>query len=153
MSQAPRYVDLEKCTSCGECAKICPIELSSEFDAGLGRRKAAYKRYAQAIPGAYAIDKHDKSPCKVACPAGIAVQGYVNLIAAGRYAEALEVIRRDNPLPAVCGRVCTHPCESACARGRGGRAHRHPRAEALCGRVGDRPGRPPAAGDRAEQGP
>ena len=117
MTQRPRFVDLAKCTSCGECAKVCPIELQNEYNLGLDLRKAAYKTYAQAIPGAYAISKQDQSPCKVACPAGIAVQGYVNLVAAGRYAEALAVIRRENPLPVVCGRVCTHPCEEACARG------------------------------------
>jgi heterodisulfide reductase subunit A-like polyferredoxin len=115
--QHPRFVDLEKCTACGECAKVCPIPLDSEYDAGIAQRRAAYKRYAQAIPGAYAISKRGQSPCKVACPAHIAVQGYVNLIAAGRYREALKVIRDENPLPAVCGRVCTHPCETACARG------------------------------------
>jgi len=115
--QHPRFVDLEKCTACGECAKVCPIPLDSEYDAGIAQRRAAYKRYAQAIPGAYAISKRGQSPCKVACPAHIAVQGYVNLIAAGRYREALRVIRDENPLPAVCGRVCTHPCEAACARG------------------------------------
>jgi len=111
-------VDLAKCTACGECAKVCPIGLSNEYDAGLSLRRAAYKRYPQAIPGAYAISKLGQSPCKVACPAGISVQGYVNLIAAGRYREALAVIRQENPLPAVCGRVCTHPCEAACARGK-----------------------------------
>ena len=116
--QHPRFIDLEKCTSCGECANICPINLADEYNQGLNQRKAAFKRYAQAIPGAYAISKAGKSPCKVACPAGIAVQGYVNLTAQGRYKEALEVIRRDNPLPVVCGRVCTHPCEEACARGK-----------------------------------
>jgi len=91
--------------------------MADEYNLGLNQRKAAYKRYAQAIPGAYAIAKSGKSPCKVACPAGISVQGYVNLTAQGRYAEALAVIRRENPLPAVCGRICTHPCEGACARG------------------------------------
>jgi heterodisulfide reductase subunit A-like polyferredoxin len=116
--QHPRFVDLVKCTACGECAKVCPISLDSEYDAGIARRRAAYKRYAQAIPGAYSISKRGQSPCKVACPAHIAVQGYVNLIAAGRYREALKVIRDENPLPAVCGRVCTHPCEEACARGK-----------------------------------
>jgi len=116
--QHPRFVDLEKCTACGECAKVCPISLKSEYDAGIAQRRAAYKRYAQAIPGAYSIGKLGQSPCKVACPAHIAVQGYVNLIAAGRYREALKVIRDENPLPAVCGRVCTHPCETACARGK-----------------------------------
>ncbi len=110
-------MDLAKCTSCGECAKVCPIHLPDEYNSGLTDRKAAYKRYAQAIPGAYAIGKSGLSPCKVACPAHISAQGYVNLVAEGRYAEALAVIRKENPLPVVCGRVCTHPCEEACARG------------------------------------
>ena len=117
VEQEPRYIDLEKCTACGECAKVCPIPLPSDYDAGMMKRRAAYKRYAQAIPSAYAIEKEGRSPCKAACPAGISVQGYVNLIAQGRYAEALAVIRRDNPFPVVCGRVCPHPCEDECARG------------------------------------
>jgi NADPH-dependent glutamate synthase beta subunit-like oxidoreductase/Fe-S-cluster-containing hydrogenase component 2 len=58
------------------------------------------------------------SPCTQACPAGINVKGYVSLIAEGRHAEALETIRRRCPLPAICGRICHHPCEKACRRGR-----------------------------------
>src|SRR4030042_4873508 len=57
-----------------------------------------------------------KSPCTLACPAGVNVQGYVGLIAKGRFKEALDLIRRDLPLPSVCGRACTHPCESVCTR-------------------------------------
>jgi len=58
------------------------------------------------------------APCQMACPAGIDVPGYVTLIAMGREAEAVELIRRDNPFPWVCGLVCTHPCEFMCVRGR-----------------------------------
>ena len=57
------------------------------------------------------------APCKTACPAHIAVQGYIKLAAQGRYTEALELIKKENPLPAVCGRICPHGCESACTRG------------------------------------
>ncbi len=57
------------------------------------------------------------APCQMACPAGIDVPAYISLIGQGRYDEAIEVIRRVNPLPWVCGLVCTRPCESACVRG------------------------------------
>ncbi|MFH0812507.1 MAG: NAD(P)-binding protein, partial [Pseudomonadota bacterium] len=116
IKQKPRFVEPDKCTACGECAKVCPVEVPNEFDARLINRKAIYKRYPQAIPNAYAIDKVGISPCKAHCPAGIHVQGYVALIAQGKYKEALALIRKNNPLPAVCGRVCTHPCETTCTR-------------------------------------
>jgi heterodisulfide reductase subunit A len=111
----PRYVNLEKCTGCGECAKVCPVEVPSEFDMGLGKRKAVYRPFAQAIPSAFVIDKK-KSPCKITCPAHIHVQGYVALIGQGKFTEALNLIREEIPFPSVCGRVCTHPCEYECKR-------------------------------------
>ncbi|MFC1785099.1 NAD(P)-binding protein [Candidatus Neomarinimicrobiota bacterium] len=64
----------------------------------------------------YPIGIVDPSPCKEACPAGVNVKAYVSLIAAGKFHEALHVVREKNPLPGICGRVCTHPCESYCNR-------------------------------------
>ena len=114
--RSPRYVDLAKCTSCGECTKVCPIETSNDYDEGLSQRKAIYKHYAQAMPGAYAINKRGTAPCKATCPAHVSIQGYIALINAGKYQEALELFREDHPFPAVCGRVCHHPCEKMCTR-------------------------------------
>lgn len=68
------------------------------------------------VGGPYTIKRVKASPCKVACPAGIEVKGYNTLIAAHKYREALKLIRRNNPLPAICGRVCFHPCEDKCVR-------------------------------------
>ncbi len=118
LTRSPRYISLNKCTGCGECVKNCPIEVVDEHNLGLSVRRAMYKRYPQAIPGAFAIDKAGRAPCKDACPAHISVQGYVALIAEGRFAEALALIRRDNPFPSVCGRVCPAPCEANCSRGK-----------------------------------
>ncbi|MCL6639412.1 MAG: FAD-dependent oxidoreductase, partial [Firmicutes bacterium] len=117
LRQHARYVDTMKCTSCGECAKACPVERPNTFDAGLGMRKAAYKLYPQAMPAAFSIQKNGTPPCRAACPAGVNAQGYVQLVKAGKLPEAWKIVYRDNPLPAVCGRVCTHPCESKCYRG------------------------------------
>ncbi len=111
-----RYIDLDKCTGCGECTSACPVEVPSEFDADLGKRKAIYKLYAQAMPAAFSIEKNGTSPCKAACPAGVNAQGYVQLIKEGKFLESWQLIYRDNPLPAICGRVCTHPCETECHR-------------------------------------
>ena len=116
--QKPRYVDPSKCTGCGECTKVCPVECKNEYNEGLNERRAAFRSYAQAVPGTFAIDKHGTSPCKATCPAHISVQGYVALTAQGKYQEALKLIKEENPLPAICGRVCHHPCESECMRGK-----------------------------------
>ncbi len=113
-----RYVDINKCTACGECAKVCPVERASEFDQGLSKRKAIYRLFPQGVPNAFAVDKKGYPPCRVACPAGVNAQGYIALISQGKFKEALEVVRRAMSFAAVCGRVCTHPCEIDCERGK-----------------------------------
>lgn len=117
LKKAPRFIDLSKCTGCGDCAAVCPVDVPSDFNEGLSDRKAIYRKFPQAIPSGYAIDKLGTSPCKAACPTHISVQGYVALIAKGRFKDALKLIKKDNPFPSVCGRVCNHPCEEACKRG------------------------------------
>lgn len=113
-----RYVDIDKCTGCGECANSCPVTVPNEFDLGLGQRKAIYRPFPQAVPNAFTVDKRGYPPCRSACPAGVNAQGYVALISQGKFKEALEVLRRTMPFAGVCGRVCTHPCELECERGK-----------------------------------
>lgn len=103
----PRYVDITKCTACGECISVCPVIVPGT------NHKAIY---IQGQPGCMAIDKLGKPPCANTCPGGIHVQGYVALIAQGRFQEAIDLIRQAIPFPGICGRVCTHPCEFNCRR-------------------------------------
>ncbi|MFC1864647.1 FAD-dependent oxidoreductase [Chloroflexota bacterium] len=112
----PRYIDEKKCSGCGDCLEACPVDLLHEFEEGLTTRKAIHKRYPQAIPGAVAISKAARPPCKLTCPAGCNGQGYVALISKGKYAEAVDHIKQWIPLPAVLGRICHHPCEMECNR-------------------------------------
>jgi NADPH-dependent glutamate synthase beta subunit-like oxidoreductase/Pyruvate/2-oxoacid:ferredoxin oxidoreductase delta subunit len=109
VQQHPRYVDLARCTACGECVAVCPVAVRPDGE------KAIYKP-DDAVPSIFTIEKRGIAPCKAACPAGIHVQGYVALIAQGKFAESLALIREAIPFPGVCGRVCHHPCEAACRR-------------------------------------
>ena len=126
-------VETEKCVACGRCVENCPAGAVK-----LGQKlctKDGYIEYPRAElpdevkwgPEKWSIDYRDRNrincydtgtaPCKTACPAHIAVQGYLKLAAQGKYKEALQLIKRDNPFPAVCGRICNRRCEDACTRG------------------------------------
>ncbi len=112
----PRYVKEDLCTGCGECEKVCPVSISSSWDAGIGTRKAIGRTFPQAIPITFNIEKKDRAPCVAACPAGTNVQGYIQLIGQGKYAQAIQLIMERIPLPGVLGRVCPHFCEAQCRR-------------------------------------
>lgn len=112
----PRYVKEGVCTGCGECARVCPVTIPNPWDQGLGTRQAIGRSFPQSIPITFNIEKMDRAPCTRTCPAGINVQGYVQLIGQGKYRQAVELIMERLPLPGVLGRVCPHPCESQCRR-------------------------------------
>ena len=112
----PRYIKEGVCTGCGECTKVCPVSVPSEWDEGLTDRRAIFRAFPQAVPITFTIDKKDRAPCTTTCPAGVNVQGYVQLIGQGKYKEAVELILKRLPLPGVLGRVCPHPCETQCRR-------------------------------------
>ena len=106
----------DNCTGCGECEKRCPVAFLNEWDVGTRTRKAIYRPFPQAVPITYCIDKYDRAPCVGNCPAGTNVQGYVALVKAGFYPEAVKLIMERIPLPGTLGRVCPAPCEKACRR-------------------------------------
>lgn len=124
-------VDGEKCVACAGCVEVCPagaVQLGQKIPATSG--PISYPR--QPLPTLSwgeedwdpdykdnnRIECHETgtAPCKTACPAHISIQGYLRLAAEGRYREALGLIKKENPFPAVCGRVCNKRCEAACTR-------------------------------------
>jgi heterodisulfide reductase subunit A-like polyferredoxin len=115
------FVDWNKCTGCGLCVEGCPVIVPNEFDQGVGKRKAIYMLFPQAVPKKCVIDKREERPCKAACidacPVHTNVPGYIKLIAEGQFKAAYKLIRETNPLPACVGRVCYAPCQEACNRG------------------------------------
>jgi heterodisulfide reductase subunit A len=114
----PRYIVEKDCTGCAECEKVCPVSVPSEFDLGLGTRKAVYRPFPQAVPASFTIDKRGTSPCRYTCPAHQRSQGYIALIKEKRFEDAYRVIKEENPFPAICGRICDHRCEEECSRGK-----------------------------------
>ena len=126
-------VETEKCVACGRCVENCPagaVKLGQKLCTKDGFIEYPRQELPDEVkwgPEKWAIDYRDKNrincydtgtaPCKTACPAHIAVQGYLKLAAQGKYREALQLIKRENPFPAVCGRICNRRCEDACTRG------------------------------------
>ena len=117
LRQKPRYVDLKKCTGCGDCQKVCPINFTNDFELGLATRHPIHRFFPQAIPNTFAISRLGASPCQAACPAEVNVVGYMNLTGLGKFEEALALVRERMPFASLCGRICFHPCETACKRG------------------------------------
>jgi NADPH-dependent glutamate synthase beta subunit-like oxidoreductase len=108
------------CQHCSEpiCEVSCPEgAISKDPETGIVRIDREKCTGCSVKPESIAAEKRKISPCKGNCPAQINVQGYVNLAAQGKFQEALKLIKEDNPFPAICGRVCHHPCESVCIRG------------------------------------
>ncbi|HUL32029.1 MAG TPA: FAD-dependent oxidoreductase, partial [Thermodesulfobacteriota bacterium] len=112
----PRFVDVTKCTGCGDCAAQCPVTLPNEFDMGLGKRKAIYISFPQAVPLKYTMDRRGTPPCAATCPLHCNAQGYVALISQGKFKEALQLVKEKLPFPGILAYACAHPCERECKR-------------------------------------
>jgi NADPH-dependent glutamate synthase beta subunit-like oxidoreductase/NAD-dependent dihydropyrimidine dehydrogenase PreA subunit len=126
-------VENQNCVACARCVEHCPagaLKLGQKLCTKNGEINYPRQELPDAVkwgPEKWTEDYRDKNrinthetgtaPCKTACPAHIAVQGYLKMAAQGRYQEALALIKKENPFPAVCGRICNKRCEDACTRG------------------------------------
>lgn len=127
------HVEKEKCVACGRCVEFCPAgavtlgqKLCKKDGTQVQYPKMPLPSEQKWGPHMWTEDYRDKNrinthesgtaPCKTACPAHIAVQGYLKLASQGRYQDALALIKKNNPLPAICGHVCNRRCEDACTR-------------------------------------
>jgi len=116
LRKKPRFVDTTKCTACADCVAQCPVTFPNEFDMGLGKRKAIYTPFPQAVPLKYTIDRRGIPPCTATCPLHCNAQGYVALISQGKFKEALALVREKLPFPGILSYACSHPCEKECKR-------------------------------------
>lgn len=127
------HVKTENCVACGRCVEYCPagaVKLGQKLCTKDGPMEYPKHELPDAVkwgPEKWDEDYRDNNrincydtgtaPCKTACPAHIAVQGYLKKAAQGKYREALALIKKENPFPAVCGHICNRRCEDACTRG------------------------------------
>jgi len=107
-------VDNSKCNDCKACIKVCPVNMADDFNEGMGFRTAV--DYLNAGTGEYNIYKEDMPVCQEACPVNLDIRKYIAFIADGKHLESLAKIRERLPLPGSIGRICPHPCETACNR-------------------------------------
>ncbi|MBL7178879.1 MAG: FAD-dependent oxidoreductase [Desulfobacterales bacterium] len=107
-------VDNSKCNDCKACIKVCPVNMFDDFNQGLGFRTAV--DYCNPNTGEYNVYKEDMPICQQTCPVNLDIRSYVGLIADGRHLDSLATIRERLPLPGSIGRICPHPCETACNR-------------------------------------
>lgn len=107
-------VDNTKCNDCKACIKVCPVNMFDDFDEAFSFRTAV--DYCNSETSEYNIYKEDMPVCQQACPVNLDIRTYVGLIADGKYLDSLATIRDRLPLPGSIGRVCPHPCETACNR-------------------------------------
>ena len=127
------HVNKENCVACGKCVEVCPagaVKLGQKLCTKHGDVSYPQQEKPEGLVWGedkwnpnYVFDNrkncHESgtAPCKTACPAHIAIQGYIKLAKEGRYLDALKLIKQDNPFPSVCGYVCNRRCEDACTRG------------------------------------
>ncbi|MHA1904544.1 MAG: FAD-dependent oxidoreductase [Candidatus Thorarchaeota archaeon] len=111
-----KFVDDDKCSGCGDCVPVCPVEVPNEFDQNLGFRKAIYVPFPQATPNTHTVTKRGQAACKIACPAHVNPQGFMALMREGKYDLALKLVRDAIPFPGSLGRVCPGLCEEECER-------------------------------------
>ena len=104
------FIDPSRCTLCGRCVEVCPVTTPD------GKKPIQFAG-RWSLPGRPVIDKGPQPLCQSNCPLGVNAQGYIALARVGKFQEALDLVRRDNILPGICGRICTHPCEDECRRG------------------------------------
>jgi NADPH-dependent glutamate synthase beta subunit-like oxidoreductase len=102
------------CTHCDTCAFVCPQDIRFSSIVDVLREMAVNQGYVDGSR----MEPWGTAPCKAACPAHISIPGFMGAIAEGRYDEGLKLIKQDMPFPAICGRVCPHPCEAKCNRGK-----------------------------------
>lgn len=124
-------IDKDECVACGQCVEVCPVNALKLGQKLCEEAQVIEERVDLPANSKWGPDKWNPdyrtnrknvldsgtSPCITQCPAHIPVQGYIKLASQGRYTEALELIKKENPFPAVCGRICPRTCESVCTRG------------------------------------